>query len=326
VFKLQFSYETMQILRAAIPYAIPAFLHALGLLVLLKTPSHELGLSNKLYFVNLSIAEIVLSVTGILHRVLPKDVYSILKVAQYLFGSCVMYQVMIFLTLDRFFRVFLNIKFHLYWSDFRTKILLAVLWMFEGLMFASSFFIGVEHMLYVASFIFPSFDVIFVVVSVFTYTYIFAKIRSNSREQEKIYSSRMKRCRRNDIEPRNPSFANANGGTSKIKSKIRRPMIGKQFLSIFLLVLTFVFFTITADAIQGYHFVFRAKKVSIAMETLTIALYSLSYTADVFIYIFGAKPVRKTLSRMFGPVSRRFVMKTRSCASSETTSEKRSHK
>ena len=292
------------ILLTVAPYALPVLLHALGLIVLLKTPSQELGLTNKLYFINLSIAELVLSVTGILHRVLSKEIFSIIKMVQYLFGSCVMYLVMIFLTLDRFFRVYLNIKFQLYWSDFRTTVLLVTLWSFECVLFASAFLIGVKHALYMASFIFPIFDFIFLVTAVSTYSYIFTKILANSREQNKARISAQ-------TESSNTSTTSTNT-TNKNRTR-GKLMIGKQFLSIFLLVLTFVLFTIVADGIHGYHFVFKkSTKVCPTIETMTIVMYSLSYTADVIIYVFGSKYVRKALRQIFSPVSRHTSRRKRS--------------
>ena len=70
----------------------------------------------------------------------------------------------------------------------------------------------------------------------------------------------------------------------------------KQFLSIFLLVIAFVVFTIVPDMVYLYQFV-----RDITMESgrkLISIVYYLSLTCDFLIYTFMVEPVRKTLKKL----------------------------
>ena len=48
--------------------------------------------------------------------------------------SIVYYLDMIYLTIDKFLQILLNIKYHLYWNETKAKWLLAVTWLFAGLL------------------------------------------------------------------------------------------------------------------------------------------------------------------------------------------------
>ena len=130
-----------------VSFSVPIILHVFGIFILLKTPSSELGSTCKAFFINLSIAEIVICSTSIIFRIFPQS-FQIAILVQYLFGCNMMYLVMIFLTADRFFRVYLNIKFHLYWNDSRTKFLLVISWILNAVLFASYPLITAPCLLY----------------------------------------------------------------------------------------------------------------------------------------------------------------------------------
>jgi len=206
-----------------VSFSTPILLHMFGIFILLKTPSSELGSTYKAYFVNLSVAEMVICITSIVFRVFPHTI-EIAYLVQYLFGCNVMYLVMIFLTLDRFFRVYWNIKFYLYWNDRRTKILLAVSWILNVALFASYPVVTASVLRRVLAMTFPVYDVLFLIISTVTYTYIFKKIRQNAKLTKTQLGG---------------SVENHSTG-----QQIDRSTTGRQFMSIFLLVITFTLFMI----------------------------------------------------------------------------------
>jgi len=256
-----------------VSFSTPILLHMFGIFILLKTPSSELGSTYKAYFVNLSVAEMVICITSIVFRVFPHTI-EIAYLVQYLFGCNVMYLVMIFLTLDRFFRVYWNIKFYLYWNDRRTKILLAVSWILNVALFASYPVVTASVLRRVLAMTFPVYDVLFLIISTVTYTYIFKKIRQNAKLTKTQLGG---------------SVENHSTG-----QQIDRSTTGRQFMSIFLLVITFTLFMILPDLIYGYFFV-NGSEAPPHLAVVLSFVYCMSYTSDFFIYTFGSRPVKATL-------------------------------
>ena len=104
---------------------------------------------------------------------------------QYTVGLGMMYMVMITLTMDRFFRVYLNIKFSLYWSDSQSTKLVAGLWAMQLTLLAVFYLIEVTAD-NLNTYLFVVYDSIFLMIAIITYSYIFIKIKKNRRAINRV--------------------------------------------------------------------------------------------------------------------------------------------
>ena len=261
---------------------LPATLHAFGMILLALTPQERLGISNKMYYINLSLAEFLICSCGIAKRfVSDRSVTITIILFQYCCGFVAMYLVMISLTVDRFLRVYLNIRFSLYWSDRKTLYMLLGMTLINVVAF-TVFATTSRDRFFFDLYCFPLLDVLFVLISTITYTYIFLKIQSNRRTSHQRH----------------------NNNPPEMGQSLRQFPKGKEFLSIFLLVISFFIFSVTPDIVYFYHFLNGVQIVGTWKEMLMTFMYGTSYTVDFFIYTFGSKPVRQTLKAFFDKVIR----------------------
>ena len=91
-----------------------------------------------------------------------------------------MYETMIFLTLDRFFSIFLNIKYPLFWTYSKTIKLVIGAWIFNLLMLVA-FWLNRVSLTVLNTYLYVIFDILFLVTSIGTYTYIIAMIRKKQK-------------------------------------------------------------------------------------------------------------------------------------------------
>ena len=248
---------------------LPATLHVFGFVLLILTPKEKLGFSNKLYYINLSVAEIFTCWLGVIKRLLSGNSAIIAIYFHYTVGFVSLFLTMTVLTIDRFFMVYLNIKYPLYWNNKKTVVLSLSIWFL--VFFLGFIFVVTEiNRIHLDIYMLPFFDVLFIVVSTVTYIYIFDKIQTNRRSI------------------RTTSVDQTNGNVTVTHK-------GKEFLSIFLLVISFMLFTVIPDLVYLYHFAKDIKVIGTWKEIMLTFMYGTSYTIDFFIYILFSKPVRKTL-------------------------------
>ena len=95
----------------------------------------------------------------------------------------VYFLVMIYMTLDKLFDIYLNIKYHLYWSEFRAKNLLLLTWLVTicsaVVACMGHHFTGFAVHEVLDLYVYPTFDVIFLVIAIITYTFIFHKYKQS---------------------------------------------------------------------------------------------------------------------------------------------------
>ena len=326
--------------------AVPLLLHLVGIYILCRTPSNETSLvfTYKLFLINLSIAEVLICMFGILKRCSisadntpnPKNLTMIENInisttttatatsiimtvssslryhstlAQYAIGYTMYYTVMTLLTLDRFFRVYFNLKFHLYWPEEWNGRILMACWALACslLAFFATFRVSVSSL---NRYMFPVYDTVFLVISVITYTYIFVKIKTNRKRLHKHRPSRSVVEDGNSVltTSSSSSFATMMVITSdypvvkKNMFKTKKHLVlsnSKEFLSIFLLVISFQVFTVFPDFIYVYlEHKYEESMLSEGMSVFVLFMYGMGYTVDFFIYTFSSKAVRKTLLKM----------------------------
>ena len=105
---------------------ISAILQTCGLILLGVSKFYDAEKTQRLYFMMLSFREAIITFHWVLLYNVPDLNFKLLQPIQ-LTGFLMMYESMIFMTLDRFFNIFLNIKYPLYWKYGHTVKLVSIL-------------------------------------------------------------------------------------------------------------------------------------------------------------------------------------------------------
>ena len=254
--------------------SIPCLGHAFGLFLLLRTrfPGFN-GFFQKVFFINLCLSEVMITFFAIVKRFITsssKACYATL--IQYTMAYMLMYEVMILITLERFCAVYFNIKLPILWNDTKTKVLTTILWICNAAIFVVTFMLKIKQF-FMDTYMFMTLDIIFILAAIPTYTYIFKQIR----QKRKSVPSINKREETNATKP----------------SENTR----KQFLVVFLLVISFFVFSVVPDFV---YFIAGTLDINLPPWSfhLLLFMYCLSYTMDFLIYMFTARPVRRTLRRL----------------------------
>ena len=252
--------------------SIPCVGHSFGLFLLLKTkfPGFN-GFFQNLFFINLCLSEVMITSLAIVKRVITSShtAYYPILIFQYLIAYLLMYEVMILITVERFCAVYFNIKLPLMWSNTKTKILTISLWVFNSAMFVVVLMMELKQKL-LDTYMFTILNVIFIMVAIPTYTYIFKKIKQKKK-----------------------SVASLNKRENTRPSENTR----KQFLAVFLLVISFFIFNVIPDFVYFFTGIFA---INLPLWTFHFLLfvYCFSYIMDFLIYMFTARPVRRTLRKL----------------------------
>ena len=261
-------------------YGIPSILHTFGLFLLITTKFDDEEMTQRLFYIMLSLSELTISVAEITMWIIYNTHSIVVRYIENLnifFAYTLMYEIMIALTLDRFLKIFLNIKYHLYWKYSRSVKLVIALFVLNGVMCAS--FWLTDSTAELNTYYFLPFDLLFLSVAICTYGYIFVKIQKNRKIQKpEISQNRM----------------DSKTSNSSIRLKTKRILRqNKQFLSTFLLVITFTSFTVLPDFFYLYYGLKNYWKDWFFL--LSAILYSTSYTCDFLIYTFSSRPIRRKL-------------------------------
>lgn len=167
---------------------IPLCLHVIGIHLLRSTNSYERN--QKMYLVQLSILEIIFLICNNNILLYIKVYYDEFQFTAFisLFLCCVIgitwTLIVMFLTLDRFAQVYLNIKYSIYFTGLKVNSLLAGSWMSGILSFLLAACINVfyeETFLYVYRYVLQVLLASLVLTTVACYAYIYRKIQVNRR-------------------------------------------------------------------------------------------------------------------------------------------------
>ena len=272
---------------AVTAYAIPSILHTFGLFLLITTKFDDEEMTQRLFYIMLSLGELTISVAEMTIWIIYYTHYPVVRYIMNLntfFAYTLMYEVMIALTVDRFLKIFLNIKYPLYWKYSRTVKLVIALFILNGVMCASFWLTDSLSKLY--TYYFLPFDLLFLSVAICTYGYIFVKIQKNRKIQNLEIPQ-------NQLNANVPTTSMPTTSNREKTKKILKQ--NKQFLSTFLLVISFSSFTVLPDFFYLYNgFTGYWKDWFFLLFTI---LYSTSYICDFLIYTFSSKPIRRKLKK-----------------------------
>ena len=255
--------------------AFAILLHALGLYLLHKPNSLEVN--QKLYLIQMSILEILLIVCQNI------TIYSKIFVKNTLFheyASLISYavglswnNVLIMLTFDRFLQVYLNIKYMLYITERKTKIIIFFCYL-VGICFGLLLTV-LNVMLYsgagiMRSYFYPMYGTILVIIFLVTYLYIYKRIRV-VRITQRVQSTNHRRNRQ------------------------RRGIFVP-----FWIMFTFIIFILVPGTI--FVFVFDTLKYEKYMPYIWRLFWSIGFISDALIYIIFNEPMRKIFLRLINTI------------------------
>ena len=254
--------------------AIPLILHATGIYFLYKFRRCYSNKSHLLYLVNLSLIEIVFVSTGLLWHILlecglERAAYYT-QTIQYSTVCLHYFLSMIYMTVDRFMEVRLNIVYPVYWKYRYTKILLLSSWIVCALLSFGIMLIDLPERKYTNQIIFlyfyPIFESIFITLSTCIYGYIFSRLRRN-----------------------NCHVYRANSGLMRRRKK-------KHFYVPALIVVSFILLVAVPDFI-GAVYLARNIRLPVAMATYIYCSYMIGMSCDAIVYIFFSPYIRRFWKR-----------------------------
>lgn len=269
--------------------------HSVGIYLLLSLPTRDL---QETYLMNLSTSEITGNILELFvnrvpkiltyHGITLKFISRIREFTSIIFATVISttyYFAMIFITLDKFFDIFLSIRYPTYWNKTRAKRLIMCVWGLSvlvciGLSVAYAFR-RFSYKNEIRTFFMTPLDVLCIILATVTYTFIFKKF------QEKR------------TKPVVPTFLTSNNAILE-----RRPsppscwqiFRRSRFLVSVLLILSFLLFMIVPDMINlFYGLVYRDD--SEALRDTTMIVYQVSYLFDALIYLFMHQPIRRLIKK-----------------------------
>ena len=269
---------------------ITALLHALGCYLLACQHRNGLQTSQQLFLINLSISEGFFNFLKFLtnnHFGVHTKCSSLRTFQHYTktvrgYGFATVYfSTMIYLTVDKLFDILLNIRFHLYWKELRTRRLLIGTWCLSLTSavcasiayYYTGFYVHETLDLYV----YPTFNIVFLLVAILTYAFIFHKYKQTRLPPVPFPTS--------DITRRESGF--------KVFQRSR-------FYIPVLLIGTYTVFMFIPSFVQTVHVAMGNKhNYDVIINNVLRILWSVSYLADAIIYIFLKKSVRRLLHVKF---------------------------
>ena len=255
---------------------IGIFVHLIALVLLYE--DKNIKEISKYHFVSLCLTEIGLTVgsvidpLGMLFYINPliKEILKLFGMASLSF----MYMfIMFFITLDRLLAVYWNIKYDQHCTKRRTLVVLILVFVISIIFYLN---ILISNRMkpwnygkFLMVYIYPVFQVWFLLTAVVTYIYIFVKVRQNRLARKKIEKQI---CRSNN--------------TSNLKKYSRNNF---NILVPGAVVLTFILF-MTLPSVIYCTFDSLGGKMKVPY-----VIYVLGWIADPIIYIFSIKSLRKKL-------------------------------
>ena len=260
---------------------INIFVHMIGITCLVCLPRFSMIESQRLYLLNLSLSEVCLTLMELAKRLVyitTNSEYNIIseyiKVIQFSSAAMVYYFIMIYLTADRFFVVYLHLKYPLYWSKNKTRNLLAVTWVvfiILAIVLALLYkYLSIDYNRIFYIYTWPITEAVFLVVAFGTYGYVIQKVYKRNKARN-AYETLRQRSKFNNTATPSPQ---------QYQSILKQP----AFYVPTLLILTFVLLQVVPDLTVSF-VIFSGRTVSENVNTAVFITYMISILLDAVIYI-----------------------------------------
>lgn len=276
-------------------------LHVVWLYLLYK--SSIPNRSQRILLINLSLSETCFMVCEVLKIAFKRyaNIHHFVSIVQLTGFDSMYYFVMIYLTADRFFEMYLNLVYSLYWNGKRAQNLL-VLWVISAGLATVAFLLNYfelqkyVRLCYVV--ICPIMEVIFLVVAIVTYGYIIRTSWHLYRKNRKVLAS-CSSTTTTDCFTTSTGLSSADANHRGGKKQPSRRSFQRKLLLPSLLILTFVFFMFIPDVVLMFRYIRDLHGPSLdEWMSVVFTIYFLAFTADAVIYIF-LFPVRRLFLNIF---------------------------
>ncbi|XP_057290178.1 uncharacterized protein LOC130612852 [Hydractinia symbiolongicarpus] len=280
-------------------FTVVEVLHLIGIYVLIKYPK-VISPNQRVYMLNLSCSEVILTVDHFIMEITTICCDSEMDSTWYHTMVCLHYycfwivnlSTMVALTFDRFAEVYFNIRYNIYFTPFRTVLLVLSIWIFSIVLavifLCLKFLQNFDYLVFSYTYIYPVTDTIVVLHAIVVYSYIYKKCRENRKKKFREASSLT-------IENNNNNNINLNNGI-KSNSDQGKQKKNNSFFIPSLIVVTFIIFVYIPDAT---YFIYM-KFLNTYPEWLALGsmiFYSCGFVSDVSIYLLLNRNIRR---KMFG--------------------------
>jgi len=283
-------------------FSIAAILHSIGFYFLKRFKADSIcSSSQRLCLLNLCFVEFLLSVNGIIIRMiivitspqLPLELVFTIECIQIGFVNPWYISVMILLTFDRLLIVYLNIRYHLYVSTKKTALALSAALIMSGIvvtitMLAQKSWLERFHVL--LAFVSPTYDLVFILVALLAYGYLYVQVQRNNAKRKKLLEGLSSNS--------NSSATESAEATKEANSSWKRIKRGFYLPTIF--VLSFLCFWAIPDLVYTYY---NWKKVPTPhnVKSVLTAMYPIGIIFDAVLYlIFPNQKLQTFIKRLFG--------------------------
>ena len=269
-----------------------ALFHLSGMYFLICLRHSTMNGSQRMFLLHLSLSESFLTFIEMGKRIIyiitnseHTMVTEYMTVVQFSSAAMVYLFIMIYLTVDRFFELYLNIRYPVYWSEKKTKRLLMVTWIvFVVLALILSLLYNYQSIDYKWLFyiyIWPITEAVFLAIAFWTYGYIIRKLYISNKSTNALRASihQLSINNNNAITPAVPNQPNLT------KSAFYLPT---------LLILTFVLLQVVPD-LTILLVVLSGNVVPDHVLTGVFMTYMVSILLDAIIYIFLSPYVKEML-------------------------------
>ena len=272
---------------------INSIFHITGMYLLICLRYSAMNSSQRLFLLHLSLSEFCLTFMEMIKRILhislnSQDNYILeyLNIIQFSSAAMVYYLIMIYLTADRFFELYLSIKYHLYWSETKSKGLLITTWvvfvMVTIVIFLLYIYKSLNYKKLFYIYIWPFIEIVFLVIACGTYGYIFRKIYKRNRTIHVFRAAKSK----------------SGIGSVSIVTRKRNNRIFMQsaFYLPTVLILTFVLLQVVPD-LAIFSVLLSGRNVPDHVFNIAFMTYMISILLDAVIYILLSPDVKRILIR-----------------------------
>ena len=269
--------------------------HMIGLYCLICLRRSAMNGSQRLFLLHLSLSELCLSLLEMMKRFIyitinsnDNIVMEYIKIIQFSSAAMVYYFIMIYMTTDRFFAIYLNVKYKLYWSEHKARRLLISTWLvFFILAIVISLLYNYKSIDYNKLFYiytWPITEAVFLIVAFGTYGYVIHKVHKRNKTSS-VYRTSSPPSRNNNT---------ITGISQHNNSIIMQP----AFYLPTLLISSFVLLQVAPD-LTVLFVIFSGGTVSEGVHTGVFITYMLSILLDAVIYILLSPYVKQMLIKKF---------------------------
>ena len=278
--------------------ALSSMFHLTGSYILICLRHSTMNGSQRLFLLHLSLSELYMTAVELIKQLYYVAMNSngfildYINVVQMSSGAMVYYFIMIYMTIDRFLAIYLNMRYKMYWSGSKTRCLLKVTWViFFMLAMVTCLLhkyqlINYRELFYM--YIWPATDAVFLVVALGTYGYIIQRVYKRNKFTSYFKTS----SKISDITKNATTGSQQNQNTTTGSEKNQSFFMKPTFYVPMVLILTFSLLIVAPDLALAF-VILSGKTVS---EDILSGVF-MAYMVSTLLHIFLSPHVRRMLMK-----------------------------